>query len=139
MTLDNFFLALHVQGALMWVGGLFAVMAFLDAYVGEPDAAARGRLAKHVRVAAIVPDVGLTIALVFGLHWLFRFKVYEAHFMQLKLAVVALLLGMHVVLRRKVGAVKRGTPVTAPPMALKPVVSLLALAILIFVIAKVPT
>ena len=139
MTLDNFFLALHVYGTMIWIGGLFGLTAFLETYVAETDAAARARLAKFVRAAAIVPDVGATIAIVFGAHWLFRFKLYEAHFMQCKLAVVALVVGLHVVLRRKVRGVKQGTAVVAPPMFVKPMLSAFVIAILIFVIAKVPT
>ena len=138
MTLDNIFLSLHVLGALMWIGSLFAVMSFLDATIGEPDAAARGRLMKYLREAALVPDIGATIAIVFGAHWLVRFKLYQAHYMDLKLALVALVIGIHVYLRRKVGALKRGEQVAAPPLAVKPMLSLIALGILIFVITKVP-
>ena len=137
MTLDKLFLALHVMGAMMWIGGLFATMAFLDAHAGEPDAAARERLLVHLRAAAIVPDVGLSIALVFGLHWLFRFKLYEAHYMHPKLAIVAVLIGLHVFLRMKVKRAKAGEPFKVPA-PLKPAVSMLALGVLIFVLSKWP-
>ncbi|MBS1124603.1 MAG: hypothetical protein H6Q90_6831 [Deltaproteobacteria bacterium] len=138
MTMDKLFLALHVVGALMWIGSLFAVMSFLEAFAGEPDPAARGRLLKYVRQAAIVPDIGATIALVFGLHWLFRFKLYEAHYMHAKLALVAVVLGLHVMLRLKVKKAKNGEAFSPPPLALKPLLTLLATGIVIFVIAKVP-
>ena len=136
--MDKLFLALHVLGALMWIGSLFAVMAFLEAYAGEPEAAPRERLLKHLRSAAIVPDVGATIAIVFGAHWLFRFKLYEAHYMHAKLALVAVVLGLHVMLKMKVKKAKNGEPFTPPPLALKPMLTLTALGILIFVITKVP-
>jgi uncharacterized membrane protein len=138
LNLDRVFLAFHVFGAMLWIGGLFAVMAFLDATITEPDVAARGRLVKHLRLAAIVPDVGATLAMLFGLHWLFRFKLYEAHYMHPKLALVVLVLGLHVYLRRKVGACKRGEAVTAPPVAAKPLLSLTVLGILFFVLTKWP-
>lgn len=138
MTMDKLFLAFHVMGVLLWVGGLFALMAFLEAYAGEPDAAPRTRLLKHVRSAAIVPDVGATIAMLFGAHWLFRFKLYEAHYMHAKLALVALVLVLHVVLRLKVKKARKGEAFTPPPVALKPVLTLTVLGILIFVIAKIP-
>ena len=138
MTMDKLFLALHVVGSLMWIGSLFAVMSFLEAFAAEPDAAARGRLLKFVRQAAIVPDIGATIALVFGLHWLFRFKLYEAHYMHAKLALVAVVLGLHVMLRLKVKKAKNGEAFSPPPLALKPLLTLLATGIVIFVIAKVP-
>ena len=139
MNLDNVFLALHVMGVLMWIGGLFATMAFLEAVHAEPEPAPRGRLVKFLRQAAIVPDIGLTVGLVFGLHWLFKFDVYEAPFMHAKLGLVAVLIAIHVVLRLKVKKAKAGESFTPPPLALKPVVSLLALGVLIFVITKWPT
>ena len=139
MTLDKLFLSLHVLGALMWIGGLFATAAFIDATVGEPDVAAKGRLLKATRAAAIVPDAGGTVAIVFGLHWLFKFKLYEAHYMHPKLALVVLVLGIHVYLRRKVGQLKRGEAIGAPPAFLKPVISLAAFGIILFVVSKWPT
>ena len=136
--MDKLFLAFHVLGALMWIGGLFALMAFLEAYAEETDAGARGRLLKHLRSAAIVPDVGATIAMVFGAHWLIRFKLYEMHYMHAKLLLVAVVLALHVTLRLKVKKAKKGEPFKAPPVALKPMLTLTALGIIIFVITKVP-
>jgi len=138
MTLDKLFLSLHVVGALMWVGSLFALTAFLEAYAAEPDAAPRGRLVKFLREAAIVPDVGATIAIVFGSHWLFKFKLYQAHYMHAKLALVAVLIGVHVYLKLKAKRAKQGETITKPPMFLKPLLTLLAVGIVIFVISKVP-
>lgn len=136
MTLDQLFLALHVMGALMWIGSLFAVMSFLEAVHGEPDAAARGRLIKYLRQAAIVPDVGATIAIVFGAHWLFRFKLYQAPYMHAKLGLVALVIGLQVMLRIKVKKARKGEPFVPPPAPLKGVLSAIALGILILVIGK---
>jgi uncharacterized membrane protein len=138
MNLDNVLLALHVMGAMMWIGGLFATVAFLEVTIAEPDAGAKARLLKATRAAAIVPDVGLTIAIVFGAHWFMKFKLYEAHFMWAKLGAVAVLITIHVILRGKVGKLKRGEVVQAPPPPLKPVISLTALAVLIFVLTKWP-
>ena len=85
-----------------------------------------------------MPDIGATIAIVFGAHWLFRFKLYAAHYMHGKLALVALVIGMHVYLRIKAKRVRQGVELTAPPMFVKPLLSLIAIGILIFVITKVP-
>jgi uncharacterized membrane protein len=137
--LEQIMLSLHVLGALMWIGGLFAFMAFLEATINEPDKAARERLMKYTRQAAIVPDVGLTIALVFGAHMLFKYKLYQVHFMHGKLALVAILIGLTVHLRMKFKKLKAGETVSPPPLALKPMTTLLALGILIFVITKLPT
>ena len=138
MTLDKLFLAFHVFGAFLWIGGLFATIAFIETTIAEPDAGAKARLVKATRTAAIVPDVGAAIAIVFGAHWLMRFKLYEAHYMQPKLGLVVLVVGIHWYLKTKVGALKRNETVTAPPMALKPIMSITVLSIIFFVITKWP-
>jgi uncharacterized membrane protein len=138
MKLDSIFLSLHVLGALMWIGSLFALAFILEAYAAEPDAAAKGRLAKFVRQAAIVPDIGATVAIVFGLHWLFKFKLYQMPYMHIKLALVAVVIGMHGFLKVKAKRVRKGEAMTAPPMVLKPMLSLTAALIILFVISKWP-
>ena len=138
MTLDKLFLALHVVGALMWIGSLFALAAFLEAYAAEPDAAAKGRLLKHLRQAAIVPDVGATIAIVFGMHWLFKFKLYQMPYMHIKLTLVAVVIGIHGYLKMKARKARKGETFTAPPLALKPLITLVATGIILFVIEKWP-
>ena len=138
MTMDRFFLAFHVFGVLIWIGGLFALTAFIEAVAAEPDAPARGRLVKFLRQAAIVPDVGATIAIVFGTHWLFKFKLYQASYMHPKLSLVAVLIGLHGFLKVRARKVREGQA-GAPPPVMKPVLSLVALGIIIFVITKLPS
>lgn len=138
MTLDKVFLSLHVVGALMWIGSLFALTAFLEAVAAEPEAAPRSRLLKFLRQAAIVPDIGATIAIAFGLHWLFKFKVYQMPYMHIKLTLVAVVIGVHGYLKVKAKKARKGEPFTAPPMFMKPMLSLLATGIVLFVISKWP-
>ncbi|HEU4611344.1 MAG TPA: CopD family protein [Kofleriaceae bacterium] len=138
MTLDNLFLSFHVVGVLIWVGGLFALMAFLEAVAAEPDQAARGRLVKFLRQAAIVPDIGATIAILFGLHRLFKFKIYEAHYMHAKLALVVVLIGLHGYLKVKAKRARKGEAFTPAPLAMKPLLTVIVTAIIVFVIAKWP-
>lgn len=138
MTLDNLFLSFHVVGVLIWVGGLFALMAFLEAVAAEPDQAARGRLVKFMRQAAIVPDIGATVAILFGLHRLFKFKVYEAHWMHAKLAVVVLLIALHGYLKVKAKHARKGEPFTPAPLAMKPLLTVMVTAIIVFAVSKWP-
>jgi putative membrane protein len=138
MTLDKLFLSLHVLGALMWIGSLFALTAFLEAYTDEPDAAAKGRLLKHLRQAAIVPDVGGTLAIVFGAHWLFKFKLYQMPYMHIKLTLVVVVIGLHGYLKVKAKKAKKGEAFKAPPGFIKPMLSLTALGIILFVVSKWP-
>lgn len=137
MTLDSFVLALHVQGALMWIGGLFAVASFLDAHAAEPDRAARGRLLKFLKQAAIVPNIGATIAIALGTYQLVKYKFFKAPYMHPKLALVVVIIAIHGYLQMRVKKAKTGEPAAAP-MALKPIISLVATGILIFVVAKWP-
>ena len=138
MTLDKLFLSLHVVGALIWIGGLFALTAFLEAFAAEPDAAARGRLLKFLRQAAIVPDAGATIAIAFGLHWLFKFKIYQMPYMHIKLTLVAGLIGVHGYLKMKAKKARKGESLAAPPVFFKPMLTLLTVGIVLFVIEKWP-
>jgi uncharacterized membrane protein len=138
MTLDKLFLSLHVFGAFMWIGGLFALAAFLDAFAAETDPAARGRLAKFLRQAAIVPDIGATIAIIFGVYWLVQFKVYKLPYMHIKLTLVAVVIGLHGYFKMKAKKARKGEAFTAPPAAVKMVLSLVALGIITFVVSKWP-
>lgn len=138
MTLDKVFLSLHVFGAFIWIGGLFALAAFLDAFAAETDPAARSRLVKFLRQAAIVPDVGATIAIVFGAHWLFKYKLYQMPYMHIKLALVVVVLGLHGYFKVKARNARKGEGFTAPPVAMKLVLSLTALGIILFVVSKWP-
>ena len=138
MTLDKLFLSLHVFGAFIWIGGLFALAAFLDAFGAETDPAARSRLTKFLRQAAIVPDIGATIAIVFGVHWLFKFKLYQMPYMHIKLTLVAVLIGLHGYLKVKAKKARKGEGFTPPPVAIKGLMSLVALGIIIFVVSKWP-
>ena len=138
MTLDKVFLSLHVFGAFIWIGGLFALAAFLDAFAAETDPAARSRLVKFLRQAAIVPDVGATIAIVFGAHWLFKYKLYQMPYMHIKLALVVVVLGLHGYFKVKARKARKGEGFTAPPVAIKLVLSLTALGIILFVVSKWP-
>jgi uncharacterized membrane protein len=138
MTLDKLFLALHVFGAFVWVSGLLALLGFIDAVAAEPAPEPRARLVARLRKAALVPDLGGTIAILFGLHWLFRFKLYQAPYMHPKLALVVVLLALHSVL--KVRARKVREDQAGPlPRALTPALWLVVLGILVSVITKVPS
>jgi len=136
MTLDKVFLALHVTGSFMWIGGIFTTMAFLSAVHEAEPGAGRTRLVKHLREAALVADVGATLAIVFGLHWLFKYKLYAAHYMHAKLAIVAGLLALQVIQRIKVKAARKDLPFSPIPTPIKGVVMLGLLGILIFVLGK---
>lgn len=137
MTLATLFLTFHVFGVIVWVSGLVGLTLLFSAARGESDPAARKRLFGFARRAGMVPDMGATIALIFGLHWLFAYKVYKFHYMHAKLLFVFFLIGMHGFLRAKVKrASESGDP--ALPAFVGPALAIIVLAIVFFVITKTP-
>jgi uncharacterized membrane protein len=137
LTLDNVFLALHVLGNFIWVGGLIALTVLLSAVKREPDAGARQRLAEFARKQGRIADAGATLAILFGAHWLFRFKLYTAHYMHAKLLFVFFLLGLHGFLRAKAKQASSGGEWSWPAF-IPPVLVGIVFAIVFFVITKFP-
>jgi uncharacterized membrane protein len=136
--LDQIMLALHVFSVIGWVGGLTLVTGLLAAYGSEPDAGAKQRLAAMAKKRCIGMDAAAAMALVFGLHWLIKFDLYKQPYMHIKLTLVAILFGLHGMVR--VGAKRANTPEGWQlPKWLVPLSVALGLGIVVFVILKVPT
>jgi uncharacterized membrane protein len=133
--LNQLFLAFHLFGAFMWLGGLFTLTQLLDVIKAEPNADARARLAKYTRKAAMLPDIGATITILFGLHRLFKFKAYEFHYMHAKLLLVVIVIALHGLLRVKTKRAAEGKDVSVPGFV-RPLLMLLTLGILALVIMK---
>ena len=132
------FLALHVFGVVLWIGGLLSISLLLGAIANESDAGARARLAAFTRKRAMLADIGATIAILFGLHWLFKFKLYAMPYMHIKLTLVVFLIGLHGFLRVKTKRAAEGTGTPVPAFA-RPALLALALGIIVVVILKVPS
>jgi putative membrane protein len=138
MTLASLFLAFHVVGVIFWVGGLLTLTVLLSAMKAETDAAARKRLAAFTRKAAVAPDIAATVAIIFGLHWLFAYKIYKFHYMHAKLLLVVILLGLHGFLRVQTKRAAESGESKLPAFA-RPLLVLLALGIVVVVITKFPS
>ena len=134
---SRLFTALHVYGAFMWIGGLLALTLFLAAIKAEPDVAARTRLGKYARRIAMLPDIGATLAILFGLHSLFALKLYKAPYMHIKLTLVVVLIALHGLLRVKTKRAAEGADATLPGFV-PALLSLVALGILAAVFIKLP-
>jgi protoporphyrinogen IX oxidase len=137
MTFTGIAYTLHVYGIVLWVAGLVAVTMLLDAAHGETDPAAKKRLGTFARKVARLPDLGATLALIFGLHILFSLKMYRLHYMHAKLLFVAILIGLHGFVRVKTKQAAEGKDVAVPWF--RPVMGLVVLAIVFFVMTKFPT
>ena len=75
---------------------------------------------------------------MFGAHWLFKYKLYQMPYMHIKLALVVVVLGLHGYFKVKARKARKGEGFTAPPVAMKLVLSLTALGIILFVVSKWP-
>jgi protoporphyrinogen IX oxidase len=136
--LAQLFLAFHVFGVVLWISGLVTLTYLLAAVKNETDAGARSRLAQYARKIGMFPDIGALIAMLFGLHWLFAFKLYKMPYMHIKLTLVVVLIGMHGLLRAKSKKIAQGAE-TSLPAFVRPLVVALALGIIVIVMLKVPT
>lgn len=132
----QFAYVLHILGFIAWLGGLFAVTRILILATGEADAGFRLRLGGLARKLALTCDIGATLTLLGGLWLLVEMRDYvlAQPWMHIKLTLVLVLLGVHGLVRVK--AKKASLGPAAFPGALLPVLSLLAIAIVILVIFK---
>jgi uncharacterized membrane protein len=131
--------ATHLVGGILWIGGLLGTGAMLVAAGRESDGELRKRLGTLARKTAMWADLGATIALLLGLHWLFKMKLYTAPHMHLKLALVVVLIGLHGFIRARAKKTALGSAAGIPP-AILPVLALLALGIVfaVLVMARLP-
>jgi uncharacterized membrane protein len=107
---------IHFAGLALWLGGLFG-MAFLL------QAGARHRL------APILADFGATLAIVAGIVNAIQRSLFVQPWLHIKLAVVAVLVVVHVVLRKRMKGDKKGTVLLLPLL-------ILALGILYIAVLK---
>jgi len=137
MNMDSLFLALHVFGAILWVAGLVSLTMLFGAAKAEGDPGARKRLLAFARKAGMVPDIGATIAILFGLHRLFVLQLYKVHYMHAKLLFVVFLIGLHGFLRAKTKRAAESGEANLPGFV-RPAIALVVLAIVVFVVTKFP-
>jgi putative membrane protein len=134
---DQLLLAFHVFGVLMWVGGLHSLLTMLYATDAEPDAPARGRLAGLAPQSAIVADIGGTLGIACGLAYLLRNDhLLSQPYMHIKLTLAAVVLGLHGFLRVRAKKTRAGEGKT--PQWVRPLLTLVSLAIIVIVFLKVP-
>ena len=68
----------------------------------------------------------------------FKFKLYKMPYMHIKLTLVVVVIALHGYLKVKAKRVRKGEPMTAPPLYMKPLLSITAIGIILFVIEKWP-
>jgi putative membrane protein len=128
-------LALHVFGVISWISGIMATALLLYAAereTGEP----RARLLALAKMRAIGMEIGATLAIGFGLYWLFKYDLYKQPYMHIKLTLVLVLLGLHGLLRAKIKRMPEGA--AGLPKWFTPATILTGLAIIVIVFLKVP-
>ena len=114
--IDVYLRLVHFAGFVLWFAGLFG-MAFVLQAGG-----------KH-RLAAILADLGATLTIIAGIYTAVQRHAFVQPWLHIKLAAVALLIFMHVLLRRKMKSGKTGTALLLPLL-------LVALAIVYVAVMK---
>ena len=107
---------IHFAGFALWLIGLFG-MAFVLQAGG-----------KH-RLAGILADLGATLTIIAGIYTAVQRHAFAQPWLHIKLAAVALLILMHVLLRRKMKSGKTGTALLLPLL-------IVALAIIYLAVMK---
>ncbi len=130
-------LAFHVFGVVLWISGLVTLTFLLTAVKNETDAGARARLAQFARKVARLPDIGVTIAMAFGIYSLIKLELYKQPYMHIKLTLVLFLLGLHGLLQAKTKRIAQGAEPSLPGFV-RPALVVLALGIIVIVFLKVP-
>jgi uncharacterized membrane protein len=136
-TMQNLFLGFHLFGAILWIAGLLGLAMALGASRNETAEEARGRLGTLARRLGIFADAGATLAILFGLHRLFSMKLYALPYMQIKIALVVLLIVVHALLRVRARKVSTGQALGGLPMGM-PLLLGLTLAIVTVVMLRLP-
>ena len=129
----------HVFGFVMWVGTLIGSCHVLKAHAqaGGDTKNAFSDLEKGLGIAM---DIGATFTLVFGSLLIILpvggTAIFKAGgFMHLKLTLVLLIIGAHVVLRRKLSQFRKNN-IKAPPGWLFPVINVAVLVIIAMIVAQ---
>jgi uncharacterized membrane protein len=115
MKLYQWLMALHVVGAILWVGGLTAVLALLHVHA-RVDEAARGALASLERRIAMAMDVGATLTIAVGLYTAIRWNHFShGGWLHIKLTAVVLgVLSVHGLARARIKQARQGNPRAVP-------------------------
>jgi putative membrane protein len=93
--------AAHVLGAVLWFAGLFAAGSLLRFRDGETDAGVKQRLGVRSRKAGVLADVGAALAIATGTYQAVTRGLFVQPWLHIKLALVAILIAIHVVIRVK--------------------------------------
>jgi len=117
MNLDAWLPAFHVVGAILWVGGLTAVLALLTIHP-RVDESARPTLTAIEKRLALVMDIGSAIAIGIGLWIAIRHHEFShGGWLHIKLtAIVFCILSVHGIARAKLKKFSRGDLRPLPPV-----------------------
>lgn len=128
-------LAIHVYAMLTWIGALIGLSFILKQHAKAADAARKDFIALEKGVA-MAADIGATIAIVAGIYMIVQVPtVMKQAWMHPKLALVALVLGLHGFQRMRTGKYKRGQ-VSAEPAWIIPVLEIAIVGIIALAVAK---
>lgn len=117
MKLDEWIPALHVVGAILWVGGLTAVLSLLHVHP-RLEEGSRKLLVGIERRLALAMDLGATLTIVVGLYNAIKWDQFKnGGWLHIKLTVVVVcLLSVHGIARVKLKKFREGDVRPVPPV-----------------------
>lgn len=129
----------HVFGFTVWIGTLIGALHILKAHAAA-SMEARSAFLGLEKGTGIVMDIGATLTIAAGVLLLVLpeggMHIFKAGgFFHLKLTLVAVLVGVHVLVRRKM-RLFRGGQVASPPPWLVPLTGVVALLIIVAIIVR---
>jgi uncharacterized membrane protein len=99
--IDVYVRLVHFAGFVLWFAGLFGMAFALQAG------------GKH-RLAGILADIGATLTIIAGIYQAVQRHAFTQPWLHIKLAAVAILILIHVLLRRRMKSGKAGTALLLP-------------------------
>jgi uncharacterized membrane protein len=136
-TTYQWLLALHLAGVVFWVSGLLACALLVPA-AGQAVDAARAPLVSSARRLALLMDIGATVAIAAGLTLALGVApaLMRQPWMHIKLTLVVLgVLGLHGLIRARLGRLRRGATAGLPGFAAS-LAGALVVAIIVIAIVR---
>ena len=99
--IDLYARLVHFAGFALWLVGLFGMAFVLQAG------------AKH-RLAGILADLGATLTIIAGIYTAVQRHAFSQPWLHIKLTAVAVLIVIHILLRKKMKSGKTGTALLLP-------------------------
>jgi putative membrane protein len=129
---------IHVFGVIFWIGSLLMISSLMGQVAIAPEAGRAALIGAARRLFQVSANIGALVAVLFGIGVILAEPQVLRHgWLHLKLLLVAVMLGCHFSLRRRIEIVREGGAVARRPFSIiHGIVSAALLIILALVFLK---